>query len=118
MVNALSLNPGDLRYQLTIQTPSVANIGGEPSQTVTNVLQTRCSVDVATSREIAASAALGGSVTSQVSHTIKLRYTELSIAPGMQAVVNGNTYSIQSVDNVQGRNRVLKLLCLAINEAA
>jgi head-tail adaptor len=115
----LFLPAGSLRHAITIKSESLTGQQDEAGQPLdsswTSVLTTRASIDVAKQSETYQS---GMGFTSQVTHVVKLRWTPLSIAPGMRVYFGSKVFQVQTVENVQGRNRVIKLQVLALNEEA
>ena len=113
--NQLAVAAGELRQKITIQAATTARDAfGQESTSWSTVLITRGSVEVAAARELYAAG--GSKFTSQVTHTITVRYpgSGVSIAAGMRATIPGHTYLIQAPENVEQRNRKLKLMCLEI----
>jgi len=108
---------GDLRQVITIQASSTAPVNGESQTSWSTIATLRGKVETLTMREQFQQSAFA----EQVSHKITLRYPGASIVikPGYQAVLTSpdgtHTYKIQSIDNVQQRNRVLVLMALEIN---
>lgn len=109
-----SLEPGDLRHVIQIQQRTTApDPFGQPQPTWTTVLNTWSKIETLTLRELYQS----GQFTSQVTHTITLRFPAVTISPGMRAVFAGHTYIVQAANNLEQRNTVLQLLVLELNEA-
>ena len=113
MPQPLAINPGSLRHSVTIQSSS-SGMGenGLPSTAWTDVLTTRASISAVSGKELYAAQ----QVTSQVTHTVTMRWTPITISPGMRILFGDHICQIQTVDNVEERNRVLKLMVLAIND--
>ena len=112
----LALPAGSLRHSIAVQSLSTTpDSFGQPQRNWTTILVARASIEAVQAREMYQN----GQFTGQVTHTITLRWpgASVTIAPGMQVVAHGQTYKIQTVENVLERNRVLQLMCLAINES-
>jgi head-tail adaptor len=115
----LFLPAGSLRHPIAIKSESLTGQQDEAGQPLdsawASVLTTRASIDVAKQSETYQS---GMGFTSQVTHIVKLRWTPLSIAPGMRVYFGSKVFQIQTVENVLERNRVIKLQVLALNEVS
>ena len=110
----LALNAGDLRHSITIQAPSTTGDAlGSSGQTWTDILSTRASIQAVTQRELTQD----GQTVAQVTHVIKIRYpgSQFQIQSGQRACCGSLVFNIQTVENVLLRNRVIKLLCVAID---
>jgi head-tail adaptor len=59
-----------------------------------------------------------GQLSSQITHVIEAWWTAISIAAGMRAVFGSRTFLIQSVENVEQRNREILMLCLELNPSS
>ena len=117
MFDPLFIAAGDLRHSVRIEAPSATQDAfGQPSSTWTTVLTTRASIQTLTPRETNEN----GNLVSQVVHQIKIRYPgrDIRIVSGQRVVGDTQTYRIQAVDDVQNRHRVLRLLCVVIDEAS
>ena len=110
-----SVNPAELRHSIQVQSQSsTPDSFGQPQQTWTTILTTWARIEALTERELDQADQL----TSQVTHTITMRYPSgVSITPGMRAVFGSHIYKIQTANNVDERNVVLKLMCLALNDS-
>ena len=111
----LALPAGSLRHSIAVQSLSTKpDSFGQPQRTWTTILVARASIEAVLAREMYQSAQFTG----QITHTVTLRWpgAAVSIAPGMQVVYGAHTYKIQTVENVLERNRVLKLMCLSLND--
>lgn len=111
----LAINAGELRHQVQIQQLSGGQAGdGSPMQEWTTVLTTFAAIMTASSREVYQASQF----TAQVSHVIKIRWTNnATIVGGMQVAFGSRTFKLQTVENVLERNRVLLLHCLELNGA-
>jgi SPP1 family predicted phage head-tail adaptor len=115
--NPLALDAGALRYQVSIQVQSSTQdeMGG-PVAAWTPVLKTWAAIATSSQREVYQSGA-GAQFVAQVTHRVQIRWpgAVLGIAGGMRVAFGDRLFQIQTVENVQERNRVLNLLCLEIN---
>jgi len=113
----LQLQAGDLRHSITIQAENTgtADAFGNPSSTWTNVLTTRAKIEGTTSNTYRAMVQVTA-VASQATDVITIRWPKQTIKPGMRVQFGDNTYLIQAVDNVLRRNRIVRLVCMAIDE--
>ena len=109
-----SLEPGKLRHRVQIQQQSATpDAYGQPQLTWTTILTTWSQIQVVTQRELYQS----GALTSQVTHTITMRWPSVSISAGMRVVFGSHIYQIQAPNNIEERNVILKLMCLEPNGA-
>ena len=114
-MNQLVVPAGSLRHTILIQSPSTSHDSfGQTVLTWTTVVTTRAAIKTVSAKELYQT----GQLSSQVTHTITVRWPGIlvQVAPGMQVVYGPHTYKIQAIDNVDERNRVLKLMCLAIDD--
>ena len=79
-----------------------------------SVRNTRASIEQLSERE----QMQAGEVTAEVTHRIIVRWTAVQIDPTMRVMFKQQIYKIQTVDNVQMRNILVKLMCLAINQGS
>lgn len=116
--NELVIPTGAMRNQIAIQSQSTAQDPetGEPSQVWNDVLTTMAAISTASSREMYQTGAAGQFV-AQVTHIVKIRWPGASvmIAGGMRVMLGTRIFAIQTVENVQERNRVVNLMCLEVN---
>ena len=115
----LQLQAGDLRHSITIQAENTGNLdaAGNPSSTWTNVLTTRAKIEGTTSPAYRAMVQ-AQSIASQATALITIRWPgrSITISPGMRIHYGDNTYQVQAVDNILLRNRIVRLLCMAIDK--
>lgn len=115
MPDPLVIQPGTLRHSVTVQSPDyVADAIGGMSVAPTSwttVRTTFAAIDTAGGREMAQAA----QIVSQVSHVVKLRWTRTVIKAGYRVLFAGRFFTVQYAENVQERNRVLKLYCLEVD---
>ena len=109
-----SIGAGELCHLIEIQAaaPTQDAVGGQSVAWVT-ILTTRAAIRTASSKE----AYQAMQFTAQVSHLIKIRWPGPSILllGGQQVLFGSRVFTLQAVENVQERNRVLLLQCLEIN---
>ena len=115
--NPLAVQAGSLRHAVSVQALSIIpDSFGEPKQIWSTVLQARAAIETASSREIYEV----GQFTGQVTHTITMRWpgsAAVKIVPGMQVTCDGHVYKIQTVDNMRGLNRLLKIMALSLDDS-
>jgi SPP1 family predicted phage head-tail adaptor len=116
--NPLAIDAGTLRHKVQIQAQSMVGDAdtGEPSATWSDVLAAFARIDAVSSRQIFQSGQ-GLQFVSQVTHLVTIRWPGFSvgISGGMRVLFGIRIFQVQIVENVQERNRILKLLCLEIN---
>ena len=106
---------GSLRHLVVIQKHAPGRDSfGAPIETWQDVLTARASISLLRQSE-----QFQGGFAGQVTHTVVLRWpgNGFAIAPGMRVVHGAHRYRVQTVDNVEQRNRWLTLMVLEINEA-
>ncbi len=112
--NPLVIPTGSKRNQISIQAQSTTqdDTGGEV-QVWNTVLTVLAAMATVSSREMYQPPGF----TAQVTHLVSIDYpgNSIPVAGGMRVLFGTRTFVIQTVENVQERNRVLKLLCLEIN---
>ena len=116
-LDPLYLPAGSLRAAITIEAPSVVGDAfGASGGTWTPILSTRAAVQSITQRELTQDA----QTVAQVTHLIKIRYpgSSIKIKSGQRIRCGTLIYNIQTVENVLLKNRVIKLLCVAIDATA
>ena len=120
MFNPLTLNPGDLRHKITISAPdtSTHDAYGQNTSWVP-ILTTRASITAAMSASARDSFAQNA-LAAQSSELMTIRYPgdSVVIKPGYRVTFGDTTWTIQDTDNVQHRDRVLRIACLAIEESS
>lgn len=112
--NPLALPPGSLRDQITIQAKgNQQDSFGAQAETWNTVLTTMAKIDTLNIRE----GYQPGQFVAEATHTISMRWpgASIAIAGGMRIVTGARKFEIQSIENVQQRNRVLNLKCLELN---
>lgn len=117
MTTESKIDAGALRTPIIIQAPSSASDGcGGVSSTWNTVLTTWAAISTVSQREVYQTGQ-GSQFTAQVTHRVQIRWpgATLGIAGGMQVVFGTRVFAIQTVENVQERNRILNLMCVEIN---
>lgn len=109
-----SIDAGTLRHMIHIQSPSpTRDAAGQPINTWTTVLTTYASIVMQKERQYFQS----GQFTAQGRHEITFRCSSVvNIDPSMRVLFGLKVFRIEGIDNVQERNILVKLTCLAINE--
>jgi SPP1 family predicted phage head-tail adaptor len=109
-----SIEPGNLRNRIQIQKPvGTQDAYGQVSSDWTTLLETYASINAITGKQTYQD----GSFTAQGTHLIRMRWKgSVNITPSMRVLHGNFAYSIQFVNNVQERNIVIELTCLAINQ--
>jgi len=108
------IDAGQLRNQISIQSPSTSQTStGAPTTSWTTFFTCMAAIRTASSRE----AYQASQFTALVSHAITIRWpgASVSIQGGQQVLFGPRIFKLQTVENVQERNRVLILHCLEIN---
>jgi SPP1 family predicted phage head-tail adaptor len=117
MPDPLILQPGTLCSKITFQQASnTRDAAGQPISAWNNVLTTRAAVE-STLTATYKSSFSGGGMVSQSSHIITTHWpgSSINITPDMRIIWGDLTFQINAVDNVQLRNRVLKIYCMTID---
>lgn len=110
----LVINPGELRHPVTIQAPS--SIADEFGNSVTpnnwtTVRTTMGAIYTAGGRETSQASQL----VSEVSHVVKVRWTSDVLKAGYQVLFSNRLFTLEFVENVLERNRVLLLYCKEVD---
>lgn len=112
----LAIPSGAMRSQVEIQqqapTPDSA---GQPQAAWTTMWTTPAAISTLSMREVYQTAQFAA----QVTHRITVRWpgNSIAIVGGQRVAFGSRIFQVQTVENVQERNRVLHLLCLEINGA-
>jgi head-tail adaptor len=115
MFDPTIFQPGELRHNITIQSPSTTrDASGQTGSTWTTVLETRASIESTSSLTFKWSFQ-NSVLAASVSDCLKMRYPAVDIVPGMQVVWGDQAYLVQDVDDVQRRHRVLVLACVGVD---
>lgn len=110
----LALPDGFLRHQVALQAQTTTQTSsGAPQETWNTILTCFAGVESIHEREDFQTSQF----VAQVTHRITVRWPGASIAIGgpMQIMFGSRIFKVQTVVNVQERNRVLQLYCLEIN---
>lgn len=111
---SLIVAAGELRHQVTVQAPVYAADARGMSVTPTSwtaVRTARAAIYTAGGRETSAAT----QIVSQVSHVVKVRWTPDVIKPNYRVLFGDRYFTVQFVENVLERNRVLLLYCMEVN---
>lgn len=105
---------GKLRHQIQIQQQSSTQDGfGQPLISWTTVRSTSAGKDLVSMREAFGS----NQLTSHVTDIWTVRWSA-GIEPGMRISWGSKSYKLQAINDVEGRNLWLHLLCLELNAAS
>jgi len=110
------LDAGELRHQVSIQSPSTSQTStGSPTTSWSTILTCFAAIYTLSSREVYQASQF----TELVTHVVKIRWpgASIGIQGGQQVLFGSRIFKVQTVDNVQERNRVLLLHCVEINGA-
>jgi SPP1 family predicted phage head-tail adaptor len=109
--NPLVINPGELRHSVTIEAPDNSSPSSRGMSIApgswTVVRSARAAIYTAGGRETS----MASQVVSDVSHVVKVRWTSTPIKAGYRVLFSGQFVTVQYVENVLERNRVLLLYC-------
>jgi SPP1 family predicted phage head-tail adaptor len=121
MRDPLAIDAGQLRHQVTVQ----AQAGAAVPAAVTGMIAAQGEAgwaDVLTCMAAIRTLSAGekyqaGQDVAQVTHEITVRWPGDSVVVGgqMRVLFGARKFTIQAVDNVLERNRVLKLMCMEID---
>jgi SPP1 family predicted phage head-tail adaptor len=111
----LHIEAGTLRHSITIQAQStVRDAAGQLNSTWSPVLTTRAQIE-GTSSLTFKFAFENNALAANTTECITIRYPAVDVTPGMQVIWGDQTYTIQAVDDVLHRHRVLHLACVGIS---
>lgn len=109
----MALEAGDLNRRITIQSgTSAKDPFGQPFIAWRDVCGTWAAIRTVTSKEVYA---LGAGFTSQVTHTITIRYRP-DISSTMRIIYRDRTFLIQAVSDPDEGRVQLNLMCLEVND--
>jgi SPP1 family predicted phage head-tail adaptor len=115
MFDPLVIRPGDLRHIIAIQSQSTARDAlGQLNSTWATVLSTWAQIQ-GTSSLTFKFTFQNNALASNATDCITMRYPSVDVTPGMRVLFGDQTYTIQAVDNVLRRNRVLHLAVVGIS---
>lgn len=109
-----TINPGELRRQVTIQAPTTAtDAAGQPTTAWTTMLTTMAAIRATAAKE----AFQTGQFISQVTHRISIRWPgdAITLRGGQRVLYGSRTFLVQAVENVRERNALIHLMCLEID---
>lgn len=111
----LLVNAGELRHQVQIQQPQYAHGDARGKSMVPaswNTVRTAMSaIYTAGGRETSQAS----QIVSAVTHVVKVRWTSATVRAGYRVLFGDRYFTVQYVENVLERNRVLLLYCLEID---
>jgi SPP1 family predicted phage head-tail adaptor len=112
--NPLAISPGELRHPISIQQPQYA--AGSDGESITpsswdDVRDANAAIYTAGGRETSQAS----QIVSEVSHVVKVRWTPTLIRANYRVVYGSRYFTVQYVENVLERNRVLLLYCLEVD---
>jgi SPP1 family predicted phage head-tail adaptor len=110
----LAINAGELRHQVQIQSPlyQPTSRGSSVTPASWSLVRTAfAAIYTAGGRETS----MASQIVSQVSHVVKVRWTADVIKANYQVLFGGRFFTVQYVENVLERNRVLLLYCLEVD---
>jgi SPP1 family predicted phage head-tail adaptor len=114
------IQAGTLRHVIEIQSQSTSRDElGQLNSTWTTILTTRAAIENTTSQTFKYTFQ-NNVLASNATDCITMRFpyigtTPLNVTPGMRVTWRDQTYTIQAVDNVQRRDRVLILAVVGIS---
>lgn len=112
--NPLSLPAGALRHSISVEQRTVnSDSFGQPLETWNSILVTRASIEMATQKEVYQA----GLLAEQVTHIITIRWpgSLTLLTTGNRVRFGSHLYTVQAVENIQERNRVVRLFVLEVN---
>ena len=110
-MNWPSLDPGDMRHQITILAPTRGSDGSGSTVTMAPFTSAYAKIVVVRGTDVIRA----GQVTTQLFLTISIWY-QAGILADMQVQALNGLYVIQSVENVSELGVVLVLNCLALSQ--
>lgn len=115
MLTSIQIQSGELRHPIAIEAPAYAAdaLGGMSVAPTswTAVRSARAAIYTAGGRETS----MASQIVSDVSHVVKVRWTSDIIKAGYRVLFGGRFFTVQYVENVLERNRVLQLYCLEVD---
>lgn len=122
VTNPFVIPAGLLRNQVTLQSKDLTPNGQDEygGELVTwDTALTCMAAIVATAQKEAFQGGQSAQFVAQVTQRVSLYWPGASVVimGGMQVTFGSRTFAIQTVENVQERNRVLHLMCVEINGA-
>ena len=114
----LYLPAGSLRHVVVIQKSSTSrDAAGQTSAAWTQVCRCRASITGTGSASYKASFS-ENALASESTDLVTVRWPGLSVViePGMRILHGNDIYRIEAVDNIEHRNRILRLACKTVDE--
>ncbi len=108
------MDAGELRHKVQIQQPTYA--AGPTGMSATpvswsTVRTSMAAIYTAGGRETS----MASQIVSQVSHVVKVRWSDVVLKANYRVLFGGRFFTVQYVENVLERNRVLLLYCLEVD---
>ena len=111
--NPLYLSAGELRHSIIISSvSSTQDASGQLVPTGSPILTTRAAMKMVKGVE----QAQNNLITSQKTYQFRIRYTTTSIQAGFTIALGSEVFNIQTVDNIQHRNRVIEIIAFSVNQ--
>jgi SPP1 family predicted phage head-tail adaptor len=113
--NPLVMVPGELRQLVRVQSPDYA---ADASGAKTLVPATWADVATASARIYTAGGretSMASQIVSNVSHVVKMRWQGVVVKANYRVIYEGRIFTVQYVEDVEERNRVLLLYCLEVD---
>lgn len=111
----LVVRPGELRHFIQIQSPLYASDARGKSETPVS-WNAVCSANAAIYTAGGRETSQASQIVSQVSHVVKIRWQGMTIKANYQVLFGDRTFTVQYVEDVLERQRVLLLYCLEVNQ--
>lgn len=105
-----SIEPGRLRHPITLLAPATALTAGGTEASYAPWLSTRAAIETLRGTDTQRN----GQATAQTNLLVTLRY-RAGVTAAMRVQTATAVYIIQSIENVEERNKVLKLTCLKLS---
>ena len=106
------LPPQGLPHLIQVQAPSATRDEfGQQNSTFTTILECRAAIQ-STASQTFKFATQNNVQASNATDVITIRWAGVEILPNMQVVFGTKIFTVQAVDNVQYRNRIVRLLCI------
>lgn len=109
------IDAGELRHSVTIEQPQYAADASGMAVTPSSYLAvrtTRAAVYTAGGRETS----MASQIVSEVSHVVKVRWSDVVIKSNYRLLYGDRYFTVQYVEDVGERNRVLLLYCLEVDQ--
>jgi SPP1 family predicted phage head-tail adaptor len=114
-LDPIVVRPGELRHLVQIQSPVYSADARGQSVTPSN-WNLVCSANAAIYTAGGKETSQASQIISAVSHVVKIRWQGVAIMANYQVLFGDRVFTIEYVEDVLERNRVLLLYCLEINQ--